>query len=193
MLFRSSPVKRGYWVARRVLGETIPPPPPSVPELPADEAKSERTLREALAKHRENAACAGCHARFDSLGLVFENYGPIGEARTKDLAGRPVDTSAEFPRGGGQGNGLEAMQKYIRENREKDFLDNISRKLLSYSLSRSLLLSDEPLITSMVSQLEADRYKIGSLVETIVTSPQFLNKRGPEPALKLAQNTTKGK
>ena len=190
---RTSPVKRGYWVARRVLGETIPPPPPSVPELPADEAKSERTLREALAKHRENAACAGCHARFDSLGLVFENYGPIGETRTKDLAGRPVDTSAEFPRGGGQGNGLEAMQKYIRENREKDFLDNISRKFLSYSLSRSLLLSDEPLITRMVSQLEADRYKIGSLVETIVTSPQFLNKRGPEPALKLAQNTTKGK
>ena len=85
------------------------------------------------------------------------------------------------------------MQKYIRENREKDFLDNLSRKFLSYSLSRSLLLSDEPLITRMVSQLEADRYKIGSLVETIVTSPQFLNKRGPEPALKLAQNTTKGK
>jgi hypothetical protein len=37
---RTSPVKRGYWVVRRVLGETIPPPPATVPELPHDEAKS---------------------------------------------------------------------------------------------------------------------------------------------------------
>ena len=36
---RTSPVKRGYWVVRRLLGEQIPPPPPNVPELPADEAK----------------------------------------------------------------------------------------------------------------------------------------------------------
>ena len=36
---RTSPVKRGYWVVRRVLGETIPPPPATVPELPSDEAK----------------------------------------------------------------------------------------------------------------------------------------------------------
>jgi len=35
---RTSPVKRGYWVVRRLLGEQIPPPPPAVPELPRDEA-----------------------------------------------------------------------------------------------------------------------------------------------------------
>ncbi|HEY1860670.1 MAG TPA: DUF1592 domain-containing protein, partial [Gemmataceae bacterium] len=35
---RTSPVKRGYWVVRRLLGEQIPPPPPTVPELPKDEA-----------------------------------------------------------------------------------------------------------------------------------------------------------
>ena len=49
---RTSPVKRGYWVVRRVLGETIPPPPATVPELPHDEAKLDLPLREVLAKHR---------------------------------------------------------------------------------------------------------------------------------------------
>ena len=44
---RTSPVKRGYWVVRRVLGEVIPPPPPVVPELPEDEAKT----RSAVARH----------------------------------------------------------------------------------------------------------------------------------------------
>src|SRR5687767_13871147 len=76
---RTSPVKRGYWVARRVLGEVIPPPPPTVPELPKDEAKLDLPLREMLAKHRDNAACSSCHARFDSFGLPFEGYGPVAE------------------------------------------------------------------------------------------------------------------
>ncbi len=95
---RTSPVKRGYWVVRRILGERIPAPPPNVPELPADEAKLELSLRETLSKHRDHAACASCHERFDSLGLVFEGYGPIGERREADLAGRPVDARANFPR-----------------------------------------------------------------------------------------------
>jgi len=71
---RTSPVKRGYWVVRRVLGETIPPPPPVVPELPADEAKSDLPIRDMLARHRANPVCAGCHAKFDVFGLAFEGY-----------------------------------------------------------------------------------------------------------------------
>ncbi len=175
---RTSPVKRGYWVVRRVLGETIPPPPPNVPELPQDEAKSDLPLRAMLAKHRDNAACASCHARFDSFGLAFEGYGPVGEVRTKDLAGRPVDTTADFPRGGGQGSGFEGIQTYIRAHREKDFVDNLCRKMLTYALSRTLLLSDEITVDRMKSKLAADRYKIASMVETVVTSPQFLTKKG---------------
>src|SRR5262249_38542847 len=66
---RTSPVKRGYWVVRRVLGEKIPPPPPAVPELPKDEANlGELTLPQLLARHRQDKNCAGCHRRFDSVG-----------------------------------------------------------------------------------------------------------------------------
>ncbi|MEP6535142.1 MAG: DUF1592 domain-containing protein [Bryobacteraceae bacterium] len=173
---RTSPVKRGYWVAKRVLGETIPPPPPNVPELPQDEAKLDLPLREMLARHRDNAACASCHARFDSLGLVFEGYGPIGERRSKDLAGHPVDNQAVFP-GGSQGAGFEGVLAYIRGNREKDFVDNMSRKLLAYALGRSLVLSDETSIEQMKSKLVAGGYRFTPLVETIVASPQFLNRR----------------
>lgn len=173
---RTSPVKRGYWVVRRVLGETIPPPPATVPELPHDEAKMDLPLREMLAKHRENPSCAACHARFDSLGLAFEGYGPIGERRSRDLAGRPVDSRAVFP-GGVQGGGFEGVLAYISEHRQKDFIDNISRKLLAFALGRSLQLSDEPTIERIEIGLKANGYRFTPLVETIVTSPQFLNKR----------------
>ena len=137
-------------------------------------------LRDVLAAHRSNPACAACHARFDVFGLALEGYGPVGEARTKDLAGRAVDASATFP-GGFEGSGFRGVRAYIKDKRQQDFLENLSRKLLSYALSRSLQLSDDPVVERMTGRMNATGYRFGSLVETIVTSPQFLNRRRPEP------------
>ncbi len=174
---RTSPVKRGYWVVRRLLGERIPPPPPNVPELPEDESRlGDLTLREALARHRDNQSCAGCHDRFDTIGLAFEGYGPVGERRNKDLGGRPVSTEAIFP-GGQPGVGLQGLQAYLRQHRQEEFVDNCCRKLLSYALGRSLILSDELLVREMRTKLAADDDRFGSLIESIVTSSQFLNRR----------------
>ena len=176
---RTSPVKRGFWVVRRILGEVIPPPPPQVPELPQDEAETDAPLRDVLARHRSNPQCAGCHARFDVFGLAMEGYGPVGEARTKDLAGRAIDSSATFP-GNLQGSGFRGVQTYIRAKRQQDFLENISRKLLSYALGRTLQLSDDPVIAQMKARMSATGYQFGALVETIVSSQQFRNRRRPE-------------
>ncbi len=175
---RTSPVKRGYWVVRRLLGEVIPPPPPAVPELPKDEAgPGELTLPQLLARHRDNKSCAGCHRRFDAVGLVFEGFGPVGERRAKDLGGRPVETGATFPDGGDR-DGLDGLRAYLRERRQEDFVDNLCKKLFSYGLGRGLLLSDGKALDEMRTRLTADNYAFGSLVEVIVTTPQFLNKRG---------------
>jgi hypothetical protein len=106
------------------------------------------------------------------MGLVLEGYGPVGEKRTKDLAGRPVEAKASFP-GGGEGTGLAGLREYVRAHRQGDFLDNLARKLLAYGLSRSLTLSDEPTIREMRARLERDEYRFDSLIEGVVTSKQF--------------------
>ena len=174
---RTSPVKRGYWVVRRLLGEHIPAPPPVVAELPKDEATlGELTLPQLLARHRSHQACSGCHQRFDSIGLVFENYGPIGERRDRDLGGRPVDARAQFP-DGVEGVGVDGLRSYLARSRRNDFTANFSRKLLSYALGRSLLLSDQPTLDRMSGKLVAAEFRIQPAIETIVTCPQFLNKR----------------
>jgi hypothetical protein len=50
--------------------------------------------------------------------------------------------------------------------------------LLAYALGRSLVLSDKTTIEKMRARLAADGYRFEGLVEAIITSPQFLNKRG---------------
>ncbi len=177
---RTSPVKRGYWVVRRLLGETIPAPPPNVPDLPVDEAKAERTLRQSLEIHRADKACAGCHERFDPIGLAFEGYDPIGERRTLDLGGHPVDTRATFP-GGFDGEGVDGLRSYLKGRRQGEFVDNLCRKLLAYGLGRGLKASDDATLQAMHARLSADDHRFGGLVEAIVTSPQFLNKRVDGP------------
>jgi hypothetical protein len=154
----------------------VPPPPPVVPELPSDESKTDKPIREMLAEHHKNPFCAGCHLRFDSFGLAFEGYGPVGDARTKDLAGRPIDASTTYP-GGFQGDGLKGLKDFIRSHREDNYISNLCRKLMTYALNRSPQLSDESLVDKMKTNLAADGYKFRSLVDTIILSPQFLNRR----------------
>jgi hypothetical protein len=173
---RTSPVKRGNWVVQKVLGIRVPPPPPVVPELPSDESKTDKPIREMLAEHHKNPFCAGCHLRFDSFGLAFEGYGPVGDARTKDMAGRPVDASTTYP-GGVDGDGLMGLKSFIKDHRQDNFVGNLARKLMAYALNRSLQLSDESLVDKMETSLAADGYKFRALVDTIILSPQFLNRR----------------
>jgi mono/diheme cytochrome c family protein len=174
---RTSPVKRGNWVVKNVLGERIPPPPPVVPELPHDEAKLDLPLRDILARHRADPSCAACHARFDSLGLVFEGFGPVGERREKDFAGHPIDASATFP-DHSDGAGLEGLRRYIHDRRQNDFVNNVCGKLLACALGRSLIASDDSLIQGMRGKLAANDYRFEGMIESIVTSRQFLTKRG---------------
>ena len=149
---RTSPVKRGYWVAKNILGEQIPPPPPVVPELPADEAKMDLPLRQMLERHRANPSCAACHARFDSFGLAFETFDPVGRRRTHDLGGRrsmpgPPSREASKERDCREsGSTFATTAKTIS-------CATLSSKLLAYALGRSLVLSDDLLIQEIGSKL----------------------------------------
>jgi hypothetical protein len=136
----------------------------------------ELPVRDALAAHRANPLCAACHAKFDPLGMAFEGFGPVGDARKTDMAGRPVDTKFDFA-GAPEGDGVSGLQTYIKANRQDSFIDNLSRKLVAFALGRSPQLSDETLIDKMKANLVANNYRFRALVETIVLSPQFRDHR----------------
>ncbi|MFM8805638.1 MAG: DUF1588 domain-containing protein, partial [Planctomycetia bacterium] len=76
----TSPVKRGVFVAERLLGVHIPPPPPNIEPIATD-TSSATSLKEKLALHSGNGSCAACHAKFDGYGFALESFDPAGMFR----------------------------------------------------------------------------------------------------------------
>jgi hypothetical protein len=89
---RTSPTLRGRFIAQRLLCTPVAPPPPDVPDLEDGTTDEPQTMREKLEEHRENPACAGCHAIMDPPGLALENFDGIGAHRPDDQ-GLPIDAS----------------------------------------------------------------------------------------------------
>ena len=56
-------------------------------------------MRERMAQHRANPACAGCHSMMDPIGLALENFDAVGRWRTRSEAGTPIDASGALPDG----------------------------------------------------------------------------------------------
>lgn len=174
---RTSPVKRGFWVVHKVLGEHIPAPPADVVALPAKETDTNgKTVRQLLAMHVDDMKCARCHVRFDAVGLSMEGFDSIGRRRTKDLAGRPVDDIVKLP-DGSDARGIPEYAQHLVRARHDDFVRTFCRKLLGYALGRSLQLSDEVLLEEMHATLAKNDDRLVPLFETVVKSPQFRNQR----------------
>ena len=173
---RTSPVLRGAWLYKTVLGNPMPEPPPDVEMISADETDDAgRTIAEQLAQHRASAVCASCHDRLDPPGIALEGFDPIGRWRDSYLAGNDVIDRAELADGESI-TGPAGLRTYLLERREK-FLRQFARKFLGYALGRELLITDKPLVTEMVETLKANDYRPGAMVETVVLSRPFLYRR----------------
>lgn len=173
---RTSPVKRGFWIVHKVLGEHIPPPPPDVAVLPAKETDSGKTIRQLLALHVEDVKCARCHQRFDPVGLSMEGFDPIGRARSKDLAGRAIDNLVTLS-DGSEARGVPQFADALVKHRRHEFTRTLCHKFLGYALGRSLQLSDQPLLEHMQAELARNDFKLSTLFELVATSPQFRTQR----------------
>jgi hypothetical protein len=169
---RTSPTIRGKWLLENILAAPMPPPPPNVPAL--DESNSKdgkpRSVREMLEMHRANAACAGCHARMDPLGLSLENFDAIGRWRTTD-ADHAIDASGVLL-DGTKVNGPGELRQALMAQKTQ-FAKAVTEKLLTYALGRGLEYYDAPAVRAIDRAAAADGYRWSSLMLAIVKSAPF--------------------
>lgn len=172
---RTSPVRRGKWVLEVLLGSPPSPPPPNIPSLPAEEnAKQELSLRRQLEKHREQPACAACHARIDPVGFSLENFDPTGRWRDESSAGK-LDTLGVLPTGEQVRSPLEL--KAVLSARKDEFVRNLTELMLSYALGRELQPPDQASVRQIVSASAAGGYRARAWLIEIVKSYPFRHRR----------------
>ncbi len=172
---RTSPVQRGKWILENLLGLTPPPPPPNVPALKERVAGGTvLTMRQRIAQHRENPACAGCHNLMDPIGLATENFDAVGRWRTLE-DGAPVDASGGLP-DGAMFTGIEGLRDALLRRPEL-FAGTLTEKLLTYAVGRGLEPADAPAVRAIVRASGAADYRFSSLILGVVNSAPFQMRR----------------
>ncbi len=174
----TSPVTRGVWVSENILGIQPPPPPDVVPAIDPD-VTGATTIRDRLAKHRADKACAECHRKIDPLGFSLETFDPIGRWRTnypklnksKDPAPK-IDSTGEFPSGETYTD-FASFKSVLTATREDLFTRNLIRKLLSYSTGRHMELADDFVLEQILAAVKKDGLGLNTLVVDCLMSEIF--------------------
>ncbi|MDA0812948.1 MAG: DUF1592 domain-containing protein [Verrucomicrobia bacterium] len=181
----SHPVKRGVWILERLLDDPPSDPPPNVPELNATDPKFiQLPVREQLQLHREEASCNDCHRGIDPWGIALENFGADGlwrkeilrkKSKGKGMQGQAVESAATLP-DGTEIAGLEELRSYLMDQRRSRFAEAFTSKLLTYSLGRSLEITDGKAVEELSSQFAESDYRIAALIQLVVASEIFHTK-----------------
>jgi hypothetical protein len=188
----TNPSVRGKWVMDRLVGKPPPEPPPDVPGLPPD-VTGATTIRERLAKHRNDAACAACHAKFDFAGMALENYDVIGGWRDNyrtNGRGKPVirngkvwpyfreglkvDASDETP-GGQRFRNVDEFKELLLKDKDQ-VARSLTTKLLTYATGGPPEPADKPEIEAIIQKIRARNYGFRTLIHEMVQSKMFRNK-----------------
>ncbi|MDG1852131.1 MAG: DUF1588 domain-containing protein, partial [Gammaproteobacteria bacterium] len=174
---RTSPVLRGKWIMENILGAEVPAPPDNVPALEenAADAIDILSMRDRLAKHRNNPACAGCHNMLDPLGFALEKFDGIGRYRDLDEGGLPIDASGVLA-DGTPIDGPADLREAIAKTPEV-FVKTFTSKMLTYALGRGLEFYDMPTVRQIVGEAEKSEFRFSTIVQEIVKSVPFRMKR----------------
>jgi hypothetical protein len=191
----TSPVVRGAYVLDRILGAPPAPPPKDVPALEPD-IRGATTIREQLAKHRDQPTCAGCHAKLDPPGFALENFDVIGRWRTsyRAIPEKAKDAIVKIPGTDIRHyiNGPAVDPSYtLADGRAFRDIDEFKQLLLAHpeQLARCVVekliahltgatpqFADREVVTEIVSRTRPGDFGLRDLLHEVIQSRLFLHK-----------------
>ena len=191
----TSPVLRGHWITERILGIETRPPPASVKAVDPD-IRGAVTIRQQLAKHRDNPSCASCHTKMDPPGFALESFDVMGASRVRYRAvaenvkpqpgfgldgqafafhyGLPVDATGELPDGRAFHDVKEIKRLLMSD--EVPVARNLARQLVVFATGAPVRFSDRDELEQILQRASARQYGVRTLVEEIVRSELFQTK-----------------
>lgn len=167
---RTSPTIRGNWILENILGTPAAPPPPNIPTLKDKTATANVSIRQRLAEHRANPACASCHDLMDPVGFALENFDAVGRWRVFDRE-QEIDSSGAMP-DGKKISGLAGLEQGIMQRPEM-FVGTLTEKLLTFALGRGIESDDAPAIRGIVRHAAENDHRFSAIIMGIASSRPF--------------------
>ncbi|MCP3696585.1 MAG: DUF1592 domain-containing protein [Planctomycetaceae bacterium] len=165
----SNPIKRGAWLARKIIAEPPDDPPPNVPDLAEIDAKL--SLRERLERHRNQKGCVKCHAGIDPWGIPFEQFDAGGRFKSKAT----VDAASTLP-DDTQIKDFKGLKAYLANDRIEQVAFSFLTHLASYGNGRSLSYNELVFFEEKVVELRPGGYRLQDMIRFIIKSDMFLKK-----------------
>ena len=166
----SNPVKRGAWLARKIIAEPPDDPPPNVPALPEDDG-SQLTLRQKLERHRHQEGCAKCHSGIDPWGIPFETFDAGGlfkqDGNVDARSTLPDETEIQD---------LNALKAYLAGDRIDQVAFSFLKHLSCYAAGRSLSYNEIVFLQEQGIELKSADYRMQDLIHFVINSDLFLKK-----------------
>jgi hypothetical protein len=141
-----------------------------VPTIDPD-VRGAKSIRDVLTRHRDNPGCFECHRKIDPLGFALENFDPIGGWRARYEKGQPIDPAGELP-GGRTFKDLAGLKRVLVE-RQDQFAQALTEKLLGYACGRRMEAADRPAVARVVAELRRGGDGFRHLLEQVVLSEPF--------------------
>lgn len=174
---RTSPTLRGKWLLQNLLCQTIPDPPPGIPQLDTPAAPDQApgtafNVRTRLEAHRSNPSCNTCHALLDPAGLALEAYDATGQIRAWYPDGTGLDLTTTWSDGQSL-SGLPGLTELL--SKDEQFMKCVTSKLVTYALGHAARVGS-PEVAAIYQRWSGQR-TLRELIVATVTSDAFRARR----------------
>ena len=164
----TSPIHRGVFLSRNIMGRFLKPPQDAVSPVPPD-LHPDLSTRERVALQTSPDACKVCHQMINGLGFSLENFDAVGRFRTEER-GKPIDARGEYLARTGEStqfHGARDLAAYVADSEEAQtaFIEQLFRYL-----TRQPIQAFPDQLNHLHEQFTADNFHIRRLTVNLLTN-----------------------
>ncbi len=173
---QTSPVKRGSFVRRHLLCNTIEPAPANAPTK-VDPVGGGQSIQDLYNQDRR-PGCETCHKLMNPIGFGFENIDAVGRTRSVynnlpiDSSGQIFTPDLEKAKPFGAGVGL-----YETLSTMPEVSACFTLRMYQYALGRTAGRQDKEILDPLAAKFKASDLKVIDLMVDIASSPAFLTRK----------------
>lgn len=162
----TSPIHRGVFVAKSLLGRSLKPPPIDVEPL-EEEFDPTMTTRERVTHQTKEISCSGCHSVINPLGFSLENYDAVGRFRDTEKD-KPIDSKTVYLSPTSQEvvfNGAKDLANYLVKSPEAH--RNFIEKLFEHFVKQPIYAYGPDVLDKMQIKFEQSNFNVQNLIVEI--------------------------